>query len=360
MLVKTRLLPWLTVALAAIGLAAVASGSAKTTTAGAVKASAAPTKAGGGNVRVAIVTDIGGLNDRSFNTLANRGRLRADRLAGVDTRVYITNRPAERLPNLIAAARAGHDLIIGVGFLMFDVLDDAARAFPNTEFAGVDVPWELIPGRPQNVRGLLFKEQEAGYLAGYIAGLTIQRRPVGGQQIVAAVGANNVPPIVRFIAGYRAGARAANRRVRVFYNYANDPTFNDQAKCKETALSQIANGAGVIFQVAGGCGLGALDAARQRRVWGIGVDADQSFLGPHILTSAVKKVDVAVFKTIQAYRANPNRFKTGYNVIFDVKSGAVGYGRVSPRAPGRASLIRAAERIRARIAAGRIRIPQAL
>ena len=354
---KRILLLAVTAAVAVVSLV-VASGSAARPEAAAGPAAQEATNQA--PFRVAIVTDIGGLNDRSFNTLANRGRLRADRLTGVSTRVYITNRPADRLPNLIAAARAGHDLVIGVGFLMFEHLGTAARTFPQTKFAGVDVPIEMVSGRPSNVRGLLFKEQEAGYLAGYIAGLTIQRRPMGGQQIVSAVGANNVPPIVRFIAGYRAGARAANRRVRVFWNYANDPTFNDQAKCKETALTQIQNGSGVVFQVAGGCGLGALDAARQRRVWGIGVDADQSFLGRHILTSAVKRVDVAVYRTILAARASRANFRGGFNAIFDVKSGGVGYGRISANAPGRATLIQAAERVRRQIAAGRIRVPSTL
>ena len=357
---RRLLLLGVSAALVVAALAAASIGAARPDAADATVGPAARTASKQGDFRVAIVTDIGGLNDRSFNTLANRGRLRADNMPGISTRVYITNRPADRLPNLIAAARAGHDLVIGVGFLMFEHLGTAAKTFPRTKFAGVDVPIESVEGRPRNVRGLLFREQEAGYLAGYIAGLTIKRRPVGGQQIVSAVGANNVPPIVRFIAGYRAGARAANRQVRVLYGYANDPTFNDQAKCKETALNQISNGSGVIFQVAGGCGLGALDAARQRRVWGIGVDADQSFLGPHILTSAVKKVDVAVYKTILAAKASGARFRGGFNAVFDVRSGAVGYGKISARAPARAQLIRQVEQVRRRIAAGKIRIPQSL
>jgi basic membrane protein A len=116
-------------------------------------------------------------------------------------------------------------------------------------------------------------------------------------------------------------------------NYANDPTFADQAKCKATALGQIARGSRVVFQVAGGCGLGALDAAKTKHVWGIGVDNDQSFLGPHILTSARKKVDVAVYDTIADYVKNPSGFKGGFDATFDLKNRAVGYGKLSPRLP---------------------------
>ena len=342
-----RWMPWATAALVAVALAVAAVGSAKPES---------KEKAGGANIRVAMVSDIGGLNDRSFNFLSNQGRLRADRqFRNVTTRVFVTKTAADRLPNLTSAAQQGYDLVIGVGFLLFGEMDKVAQAFPNTRFAGVDIPWE-VAGKRKNFRGLLFKEQEAGYLAGYLAGLTIKRNPKFGQQTVSAVGANPVPAIVRFMAGYRAGARKANPQVKVILGYANDPTFADQAKCKEKALAQIADGSGIVFQVAGGCGLGALDAAKQRGVWGIGVDADQYYLGPHILTSAVKKVDVAVASTIAAYRANRARFKTNYNVVFDVKSGGVGLGRISPKVPAadRAKV----EAIRRQLAAGKIKVPQ--
>ncbi len=306
-----------------------------------------------GATRVAVVTDIGGVNDRSFNFLANQGRLRAQNRLNAQTRIFITNTASERLPNLRAAAQQRYNLVIGVGFLMYDPLGKVAPAFRNTKFAGVDVPISLVEGTPRNIRGLIFREQEAGYLVGYLAGLTVRRER--GRDVIAAVGANRVPAIVRFIGGYRAGAKRANPRVRVLVNYANDPTFSDQAKCKETALNQIARGARVVFQVAGGCGLGALSAARERRVWGIGVDADQYYLGRHMLTSAVKKVDVAVYQTIAEFRRNPARFRTGFDKVFTVRNGGVGYGRISNRVP-RAD-VRRLQRIRRLIARGTIRPP---
>ena len=114
--------------------------------------------------------------------------------------------------------------------------------------------------------------------------------------IAGSVGGQKIPPVDRYIAGYRYGVTKANPQATSLNGYSQD--FVDQAKCKEIALDEIANGAGVIFQVAGGCGLGALDAAKEKNVQGIGVDADQFYLGSHILTSALKKVDVAVYQTI--------------------------------------------------------------
>jgi basic membrane protein A len=337
------------VALALAVLVAAATG-------GSSEAAPAAKKSQAATVKVAVVTDIGGLNDRSFNHLANLGQLMAKRKLGVQTRVYITNSAAQRVTNVAAAARSGYGLVIGVGFFMGEALNTVAPQFPNTKFAGVDVSWGDLKSKPKNVRGLLFKEQEAGYLAGYLAGLEIKRKPFNGQQKVAAIGAISVPAIVRYLAGYKAGAKKANPQVNVITGYANDPTFADQSKCREVALNDINNGAGIIFQVAGACGLGALDAAKSKGAWGIGVDADQSFLGPHMLTSAVKKVDVAVFSTIKAFKANPKAFRGGFNAIFDVANDGVGYGKVSSKVP-RSEIVKL-EAVRKLIAAHKIAIPE--
>ena len=130
-----------------------------------------------------------------------------------------------------------------------------------------------MKSKPKNVRGLLFKEQEAGYLVGYLAGL-VTKQEGGSQQVIGSVGGQKIPPVDRYIAGYRAGAKKANPGITTLNAYSQD--FVDQAKCKELALDQIARGAQVIFQVAGQCGLGALSAAKEKNVRGIGVDADQA------------------------------------------------------------------------------------
>jgi basic membrane protein A and related proteins len=343
-----RFLPWASAVLAIVGLSVAA-----------LSATAAPRKSGATAVKVAVITDIGGLNDKGFNQLSNVGLKRAQKaLDGVTGRVYITNSANDRTPNLREASQAGYGLILPIGVLFaFGPIDAVAPSFPNTKYAGIDVSFADLSKKPTNVRGVQFKEQEAGYLAGYIAGLTVKDQR--GSDIISAVGANKVPAIVRFIAGYRAGAKRANRGVKVLVNYANDPTFADQAKCKETATDQIDRGSKVAFMVAGACGLGGHQAAKERKIWSIGVDADQYFLGKHVLTSATKRVDTAVFDMIKAYQRNPSGFRGGFNSTYSVKNNGVGYGRLSTKLPRAKRLIykKKAERIRKLIAQGKIKPP---
>jgi basic membrane protein A and related proteins len=258
-----------------------------------------------------------------------------------------------------AAAQAGYGLVVANGFLFFDQLPAVASSFTSTTFAGVDIPVAAVTGTPANVRGLVFKEQEGGYLVGYIAGLMIKRHPHNGKQVVSAVGANPVPAIVHYLAGFRAGVKKANPKATVLLNYANDPTFNDQTKCKVTTQNQIARGSGIVFEAAGGCGLGGLTAAKQKGIWGIGVDADQGYLGPHMLTSALKKVNVAVFQAIKAYQANPTGFKGGTDSVFDVKNGGMGYAPLSKKVSkaDRAYITPRVNAVAKQIASGKITPP---
>jgi basic membrane protein A len=282
-------------------------------------------------VKVALVADTGSLNDKGFNTLAVQGLEKAEKALGVEGRVYPTATAADRTPNLQAAAQAGYGLVIANGVLFtFGPLDTVPPAFPDVKFLGIDVNLPDVTGQPKNIRGVQFREQEAGCLVGNIAALEVKRE---GKRTISAIGANKVTAIVRFFAGYNYCAKRAYPKVKVLNDYAGDPTFNDQTKCRTTALSQIARGTRIIFTVAGGCGLGALDAVKQKGLFGIGVDADQYFLGPHILTSATKKVNVAVYNAVAEYAKNPDGFKTGYNQNYSVKNGGVGYGRLSKKLP---------------------------
>ena len=283
------------------------------------------TGASGSDVRVALNTDVGQLNDRGFNQLAYEGLKRAGRELGIKTRVVESNSAADYVPNYSALARQGFDLIIGVGFAQGDAIDTAATMFPNTKFAIVDVDQSTLKHAPSNVIGLLFKEQEVGYLAGVLAGLSAK----GSSPVIGSVGGYKEPPVDRFIAGYQAGAKWAKPNIKTLNSYSSD--WDDQAKCKELALSEIARGASVVFQVAGECGLGALSATKQQKVWGIGVDADQSFLGPYILTSALKRVDEAVFETIKS--VVDGNWKGGRNLTFGLADDGVGLGTISPKVP---------------------------
>lgn len=304
-------------ALLALGLAGIASGCGSDD-------EGTPTEPGEA-LKVGLVADAGQLNDNGFNELAYAGLTRAEQELGIEGRVVEAKSAADYIPNMATLARQGYDLIIGVGFAQGDAIAAAAKRFPETSFAIVDVDQSALKGAPPNVQGLLFREEQVGYLVGYLGALSAKR---AGASSISAVGGFKEPPVDRFIAGYRAGAEAAVPGTSVRWAYSQD--WEDQAKCKELALNQIAAGSKVVFQVAGGCGLGALSAAKDRGVWGIGVDGDQSFLGPHVLTSALKGADSAVFLTIQALQEGT--FEGGRNVVFGIDQEGVGLGTVSPDA----------------------------
>jgi basic membrane protein A len=287
-------------------------------------------------IKVGLVTDIGGLNDRSFNQLANAGLEQAQTELGVTGRVLTSKSNSDYIPNLSTLAQQKYDLVIGVGFLMTDAMNTVATKFPNVKFAIIDVDATGLKDKPTNVTGLLFKEQEAGYLAGYMAGLYLKD---AGGTTVGSVGGQKIPPVDHYIAGYQAGAKAADPSVKALNGYSQD--FVDQAKCKEIALNQIQQGAKVVFQVAGQCGLGVLDAAKEKSVQGIGVDADQAYLGPQVMTSAEKKVDVAVKTAIKA--AQDGSLKGGTNTTFDIKNGGVGIGKTNSEGAKYADKVKAVQ-----------------
>jgi basic membrane protein A and related proteins len=319
--------------------------------------------------KVALVTDTGSLNDKGFNSLSALGLKRAEKQLGIEGRIYVTQTAADRQPNLQAAAQAGYPLVFGVGVLFaFGPLYTVAGAFPTTHFAGIDVaqgdmcggdkpPSQCVNGVVKNVHGIQFAEQEAGCLVGNVAALEMLREH---RTTISAIGAIPVPAIIRYIAGYKYCAKRVSKKIKVLVNYANDSTFADQAKCKATALAQIARGSHAVFQVAGQCGLGALDAAKGRGVWGIGVDADQGFLGRHILTSALKRVDNAVFDTIKLYNSNPSGFPGGDEKLYNLKNNGVGYGKLSPKLPvaARAAINKSTKALEKLIIQGKVKPPK--
>src|SRR5436305_7266674 len=314
---------------------------------GGTKPSAGTTTQGGKKIKVGLVPDVSGLNDRGFNHLSYVGLLRAQRELGIEPSVYHSNAQLDYLPNMTTLARKGYDLTIAVGYTEATAVDTAATNFPNSKFAIVDVDQTEEAHKPANLLGLLFREQETGYLVGYLAGLEEKRRP--GPDLIGSVGGQKQPPVDRFIAGYQAGAKAADPGIKVVNAYSQD--FTRQDLCKSIALNQIAEGAGVVFQVAGGCGIGVIRAAKEKNVWAIGVDADQSFLDPkHVLTSATKRVDVAVYKAIQSVLNGT--FKGG-DVTYGLKDNGVGLGKINSRVPQ--SEIDQVNKIKADIINGKIK-----
>jgi len=313
---------WVWSAVAAIVLALAACGGDDDGSGAEGTATAAPAEE---QVRVGLVTDIGQLNDRGFNQLAFEGLKQAESELGVEGRVIESASDADYVPNMQTLAEEGFDVIVGVGFAQGEAIDTVATEFPDTKFVIIDVDQSQLPHKPPNVVGLLFREEEVGYLTGYLAALVA--KDGDGQPVISSVGGMKEPPVDRFIAGYQAGAKAAVPGVTTLNGYSQD--WDDLAKCKEVALDQIARGSSIVFQVAGGCGLGALDAAKEKGLWGIGVDADQSFLGPHILTSAQKKVDRAVFLTIESVA--DGSWQGGRNLTFGLSEGGVGLGTISDK-----------------------------
>ena len=332
---------------AAVAIAALAAGCGGTdeSTGTATETAATTTTTPTSTLKAALVADAGQLNDNGFNELAYKGLKRAQRELGVKGRVVEAKSAADYIPNMSSLARQGYDLVIGVGFAQGDAIAAVAKRYPQTDFAIVDVDQASLKGKPTNVQGLLFREEQVGYLVGYLGALEAKR---AGKESISAVGGFKEPPVDRFIAGYRAGADAAVPGTKVAWAYSQD--WEDQAKCKELALNQIAAGSKVVFQVAGGCGLGALSAAKDEAVWGIGVDGDQSFLGPHVLTSALKGVDSAVFLTIESLENGS--FEGGKNIVYGIDQDGVGLGTVSPKA--NADDVAAVEDVEQKLADGEI------
>jgi basic membrane protein A len=303
---------------------------------------------GGGNaksIKAAVVTDIGGLNDKGFNALAYKGLKDAEQQLGVDGRVLISKSNGDYIPNMTTAAQQGNKVVVANGYLMADALDTVASKVPNTNFAIIDYSALALKHKPKNVQGLLFKEQEAGYLVGYLAGLWAKDN---NAKTISTVGGQKIPPVDHYIAGWQAGAKAADPGIQFLNAYSQD--FVDQAKCKEIALDQISKGSKVVFEVAGNCGLGALDAVKEKGVQGIGVDNDLSYLGPHVMASALKKVDVAVFNAIK--REQQGTFKGGSDDVATVKNGGVDIGKLGPAGQKYAKQV---QQVKFKIGAGAIK-----
>jgi basic membrane protein A len=309
-----RKLPWLMLLLLALVLAVAAAGCGGDDDEGAPAGTGATDTGAGPAISVGMVSDTGGLDDRGFNEFSINGFERAESELGVTGRVYVSESGDDYLPNLTAAVDDGHDLVIAIGFLIQPSVVEVATEATDVNFAGVDQFYGEEPdcgGEGQspcalpNVLGLQFPSEEAGYLAGVVAAMLTK------SGTVSTVGGIKIPPVDNWIAGFRQAVKDTNPDVKLLNAYSQD--FVDQAKCKEIALDQIAQGSDVVFQVAGQCGLGALDAACQEGAFAIGVDADQSFAGDCVVTSALKPLELAVFETIKSvqdgtFQGNTNRF----------------------------------------------------
>jgi basic membrane protein A len=310
------------------------------------------------SVKAALISDIGKFNDRSFNQLQLEGLNKAKTKLGATIIPLQSNSVSQYIPNLTKAVRQRSDLVIAAGFLLANATATMAKRFPDTHFAITDYTVHASPfankkGTPlyDNVEGLTYAANEGGCLVGVLAAKMAQK---AGKKIIGAVGGLQIPPVDIWIAGYRFCAKKAVPGTVVKIGYSQDFVAAD--KCKTVAENQISQGAQVLFQVAGGCGLGTLQAADEANIWGIGVDKDQYKDAKRVLTSGVKRVDNGVYQAVQ--QVSKGQFAAGSDLLFNLKNGGMSVGKINPSVPK--AYITLMNSYKAKIIAGKLKVPASL
>jgi basic membrane protein A len=269
---------------------------------------------------------------------------------GISGRIISPDLREDPVGTLSLLARQGYDVVV-VDVTFADPLAIVAPRFPKTRFVLFDASLSSLKGHPPNVEGIVLLPHEGAYLAGWLAARMVQRGR--GPNVVGIVAGLRTPEVQDFIVGFRAGAQAADAGVVVLTRYSHD--FVDPDKCHAIAESEIARGAGAVFNVAGLCGLGTLRAAESAGVWGIGVDTDQAFVGRHILTSVLKGYEAGFVDLLGQVRRGAVR--TGHTRALTLRDGGSSLGRISPHVP--AAVRAALDGVRRKILAGEIRVPLA-
>jgi basic membrane protein A len=297
--------------------------------------------------KVGLVLDRGGKDDKSFNASAYEGAIEARKKLGIYLKYVEPTDDNEFEPLLRAFAQKDYDLIIGIGFVQKETVQKVAAKFPQKHFAIVDAQVDA-----PNVRSLMFQEHEGSFIVGAIAAMTSKTGKVG------FVGGMDVPLIRRFEMGYEAGAKKINPQIGVVANFCGvtSEAWNNPPKGKELALAQYDAGADVIFAPAGASGFGVFDAAEERKKFAIGVDSNEDWVRPgYVLTSMLKRVDLAVFSVIQD--AQNGKFTSGLK-RFGLADKGVDYSvdqyneKILPE-----SVRRRADALKAEIIAGKIIVP---
>ena len=286
----------------------------------------------GAKMKVGLVTDVGGVNDKSFNQSAWAGVQKAVKDLGMEAKFIESKQPTDYEKNIDQFATEKYDVIITVGFLMGDATGVKALQYPNIKFAIVDYSYFPTKGyKPcdetrkdcyaeslKNITSLMFQEDEVGFLAGVVAGGMTK------SGVVCTVSGMEIPPVVRFVVGFQNGAKWIKPDIKQTLN-VYIPSFTDPAKGKEVGNSMIGQGCDVVFGVGGNTGNGGLLAAKEKGLMAIGVDVDQYLTYPEVkdalLTSAAKNVDVAVFNFLKA--VNDKSVRTGI-AIANLGNGGVG------------------------------------
>ncbi|MDI6808922.1 MAG: BMP family ABC transporter substrate-binding protein [Candidatus Eisenbacteria bacterium] len=307
-----------------------------------------------GVVKAGLVFDVGGRGDKSFNDAALRGLERAKQELGIEFQYIEPGEGSDRESALRTLASEDFDIIFGVGFIFTDDITAIAKEFPGRNFACVDYSYAPGQAMPPNLVGLKFKEEEGSFLVGAIAALLTKTNKVG------FIGGMESALIHKFEAGYKAGVKYANPGCSVVSAYAGvtGNAFKNPIKGKEIALSMYGQGADIIYHASGSTGLGVFEAARVKEKLAIGVDSDQYGEAPgNILTSMIKKVDVAVFETIKSVK--DKTFK-GEIRVMGLREGGVDYVYDANNKSLIPDPVREkVEEIRKKIVSGEIKVPQA-
>jgi basic membrane protein A len=294
----------------------------------------------------AIVFDMGGKFDKSFNEAAYNGAERFKKETGIAYRDFEVTNEAQREQALRNMARRGSHVIVGIGFSQASSIEKVAKEFPALKFAIVDAVVDL-----PNTQSIVFKEHEGSFLVGMAAALTSKTGKIG------FVGGMDIPLIRRFALGYEEGARHVNPRIEIFQNMTGSTpaAWNDPTRGGELARSQFDRGADVIYAAAGATGLGVLQAAKDSGRLAIGVDSNQNHIHPGtVLTSMIKRVDLAVYEAFKS--ARDGTWKPGLRVL-GVAEGGVGYALDQHnRALITSDIERRLEQARADIIAGKIKV----
>ena len=302
---------------------------------------AADTAADGAGLKIGLITDVGGVNDGSFNQSAWEGLQRAEAELGVEVNYLESATDADYVPNIETFVDEEYDLIISVGYMLADATKAAAEANPDVKFAIIDdATIEL-----DNVSCLMFKQEQASYLVGYVAGLMTESNNIG---FVIGMANDNMN---LFGYGYCAGALDANPDVTIQQFNAN--TFADLATGKTNANTAITNGADIVFHAAGGTGLGVIEACQEAGVYAIGVDSDQSSIAPNtIITSAMKRVDNAVYDAVESLIAGT--MESGIHT-YDLSVGGVDIAPTQDLLTD--EVIAAVEEVKTKIINGEVTVP---
>ena len=305
----------------------------------------APLSAKAAPLKVGMVTDVGGVNDQSFNQSAWEGLQRAKKELGVKASYQESKQDADYPANLETLYDSKNDMIWGIGFKMADAILIAAKQNPKQKYGIIDYTYGAKT--PANVVGVMFKAEEGAFLAGYIAAKMSKTGTLG------FIGGMSVPIIHSFQYGFKAGAKYANKKINILEQHAE--SFTDAAKGKAIANQMIGKGADVVFHAAGAVGDGVIEAAKEKNKMAVGVDRDQNYLAPkNVITSSMKRVDNAVFNVVTDL--NKGIFKGGTTVEYGLKDGAVDIAPTTSKMIP-AVLLEDVARIKKEIIAGKIKIP---